>query len=119
MAANSSHKNQLFPLYPQNTQFKQSKAHAQPVPAQLLNRSQGTVLSFEPARSDRASEVSRCLDGLLQQERGEPVGCFTGLQSVGNWNKQDLHQFHVIGILKAPSSYSLALLEDQRKQILS
>jgi len=39
MPANSSHKNQLFPLYPQSAQIKQSKALAQPAPAQLLNRS--------------------------------------------------------------------------------
>lgn len=119
MAANFSHKNQLFPLYPQSTQIKQSKARAQPAPAQFLNRSQGAVTPFEPARSDRASKVSRCLDGHLLWENGEPLGCFTGLQSVENWNKQDLHQFHVTGILKPPSSYSLASLEDQRKQILS
>lgn len=119
MAANFSHKNQLFPLYPQSTQIKQSNTLAQPAPAQFLNCSQGTVLNFEPARSDRASEVSRCLDGHLQWEKGEPVDCFTGLQSGGNWNKQDSHQFHIIGILKAPSSYNLALLEAQRKQIPS
>lgn len=119
MAANFSHKNQLFPLSPQSTQIKQSESPAQPAPVQFLNWSQGTMLCVEPARPDRAPKVSRCLGGCLQWEKGEPLGCFTWLQSVGNWNSQDLHQFHATGILKAPSSYSLASVEDQRKQILS
>lgn len=80
MPANLSHKNQLFPLYPQSTQMKQRKALAQPAPAQFLNQSRGAVLCFEPARSDRASKVSRCSHVGLQQEKGEHMGCFTGPQ---------------------------------------
>lgn len=38
------------------------------------------------------------------------MGCLAGLQSVGNWNKQDLHQFHVTGIFKSPKQLQLGLV---------
>lgn len=111
MAANFSHKDQLFTLYPpQSTQIKQSKALAQAAPALFFSGSQGAVLCFETARSGRASEICHCLDACLQWEKGEPMGCFAGLQSVGNWNKQDLHQFHVTGIFKSPKQLQLGLV---------